>query len=404
MALGTTLQQLARGTLQIEEKPKGRIAAGIFSILAIAGLGALFTAVVVLPKVREEPEVIVEVIVPQVQAAPRMQKLNALKSFEKSFAMPRAGAFSRMMKASSKPIEVPGTFLEHYEAGERPLGFGDSVFGEGVGIGGRGAKDAGEEAAVAEEVKTGAALFGLGSMAKRIVYLLDFSAEAGSHRALIERELSQSIRELTPDIQFAVICYGAVPLRLGREKVDMSEDGSSCRISAEEGGKVYLKRDGRYVFRGLPTTRLAGVWSRSTPEAAKDVSQRLALQESMGGHDWYNAFTMAHNLEPKPEAIYFVVASGDGVPEKFREMSAYNRDQGKPAVQGILLGTVRGVREMHALSEASGGKTLVVVDTENLRSVPAATFLENPSNEMQALGEFDEWLEWEKERETRATK
>jgi len=395
MATGTTRQQLAKGTLQLEEKPKGRFLAFFLSLLILAGLGLLFTVIVIMPKTRDEPEVIVEVVVPEVQAAPQMQKLNALKSFEKSFSMPTQSAFSRMMKASSRPIQAPSALLEQYEIDDKPLGFGDADLG--------GELDD-EESIASSEVKSGTSFFGVRTTAKKIVYLVDLSDGAKPMRQQIEDELVRSIESLSAEVKYAVIGYGPVPWRVGRgtaqpKPTDVPQKNSY--VVTYQGGKaVYVKdpRTQRYVFNGLPTSRSAGKWSGWTPDAANAVKKELSGDLSLGGHNWFNALTMAHNLDPKPEAIYFVVASGAGVPVDFSRIAAYNRDQGNPAILGVLLETARGVRELHALSLSSGGQTRIVLEGGK-RTIPAQKFLENPSNEMRFLGEFDLWLQWEKERE-----
>jgi|GEM_PF-2302455 len=397
-------QQLAKGKLHVEEKPKGRFLAFAVTLIVMGLLALIFTLIVIMPKITQEPDVIVEVIAPEVQATPQMQKRNAMKGFEKSFTMPTQSAFARMMKASSKPIKAPSTLLDKLDLDlDAPAGLGDSD----------AKSDPDKPKKTPGELTSGASFFGIGTNAKRIVYVIDCSKGAADHRSLMARELERSINALPPDVQFAVICYGPVPWRLGQDAVpQLSKDKTTFTVSRRDDSRLVFEKTevmisgfkfNDFIFGRLPTSLAGGKWTRATPGIGAKVRKDLTDQPSLQGNFWESALYMAHNLKPSPEAIYFIVGGGRGVPRSVRQMRSYNRDHGRPAILGICMQTSRGIRELHGMSLASGGQTRIILDP-NGKSESAKNFLLNPGNHMRFLGEFDDWITWEKERKLRGVK
>lgn len=213
---------------------------------------------------------------------------------------------------------------------------GRSGFGSGIG-GGFG-----------DGMGGGTSFFGLKTLGRRIVYIVDFSASMkGTQDKLMRREFKKSIDALPLGAEVSLILFSGPAWQAGQSPNYVRKKWKQ--------GKNGWTRNG-----GLPQARWTRVDFRSK-EKLKDYIDDTALSY---GTDWKPGFQMAMALTPKPDAIYFMT---DGRPQVKNEssvvsmMNAWNKKNvRKVPVNAIAIKDPKIAKYMKALAEQSGGQYKIV--------------------------------------------
>ncbi len=194
-------------------------------------------------------------------------------------------------------------------------GLGDGLSGagagEGVGIG-EGAGAGGG----------GASFFGVEARGSRFVFIVDTSGSMhGERLALLQEQLVTSVQRLRESARFFIV-----------------EFNSTSRSLFED-----------------------TAWIEATPEAKRRTVARIMNLKADGTTRPTGAFTMAFNLRPRPDAIYFMTDgefTEDGVVEAVARM---NRFAIKVPIHGIALGHEASETDLRTMAEQSGGTFTLIV-------------------------------------------
>jgi hypothetical protein len=194
-------------------------------------------------------------------------------------------------------------------------GLGDGLAGagagEGVGIG-EGAGAGGG----------GASFFGVEARGSRFVFIVDTSGSMhGERLALLQEQLITSINRLRESARFFIV-----------------EFNSTSRSLFED-----------------------TAWVEATPEAKRRAVARIMNLKADGTTRPISAFTMAFNLRPRPDAIYFMTDgefTEDGVVQAVARM---NRFAIKVPIHGIALGREASETDLRTIAEQSGGTFTLIV-------------------------------------------
>ncbi len=348
----------------------GRVWAVVIAVAIHVVLGLVFMLVIVLPSAEDEPEVIVEVVVPQRRPAPELPKRNAIKQFNKTAAVSPPSPLTRMMMAEIDLLLPGREDLDMAGVGDLPMGFGEEEIGEEL------------RALGAEELKGGPRLFGLGTVAERVVILVDVTEGMSGFEGMVAGAVSNCLRELSPSVQYQIVLNGGQPGPV--RFIDSAVAGSGGKLAVRSGGKAYpyeAKRNpaGKpyYTYVGNKNEPPTAGWLRPTPRGIE--LQVAELRKQRAEHVWNRAFALqvAHQMKPPADVIYVISNSWGGDSKEIAELLKLNQQKGRPVVHGIVVGTGNGVGNLGKLAAATGGKTLVVYGPRG-EAVDGERFLAEP--------------------------
>lgn len=188
--------------------------------------------------------------------------------------------------------------------------------------GGSGTDD-GESLSLGGAAAGGASFFGVEASGSRIVYIVDVSGSMLHNGKIqsLQRELLASVASLPPGSEFVVIVFS---------------DAASTR-----------------ALGGSATWRDAGASGRA------DVETAVRALTPSGGTEPLDAFRLAFELDPKPEAVYFMT---DGqLPQRDAAMiigavKVMNQQSGPAApIHCIAFGSRDGASDLRRIARQSGG-------------------------------------------------
>jgi len=224
--------------------------------------------------------------------------------------------------------------------------------------------------------------FGSDVRAKRVVFVVDFSASMlGDKEELMRRELSKSVKALPSSVEFALIFFSG-PAWYAGQKVGRAQ------VLDKFVANVVTERDKRYVwyegwdekgrhsgsgktalyhFAEGPERLPPGRYMKASDTNIKNSLVIIEQTPLVFGTDWRWPLMMAMNMQPN--AIYFMTDGafgvGDGVTreEMVEGLLAYNRRHSNSKINTICMKVLTARGELEQLAKGSGGEfTLVQAD------------------------------------------
>ena len=275
------------------------------------------------------------------------QKIKKVQTqVEKKPAAP-SSAMARVIAANTtSPVAVP---VPEINVPEVSIEFGD---GEGFGAGWGSGDGFGSGG--------GGSFFGQKTSAERVLYIIDYSSSMKSQgrEPLMRKEMKKSLDSLVPGTKYQIVFFSG-PAWVAGNQVQHSKDRRGATIT-----------DGSKKFEW--TGKGAGGWE---PQGKKQVpewldltnlqlkkSQKIVKESKLSfGTSWKGPLEMAFDMDPLPQAIFFMT---DGVSGK-ESLDIAKKIGSRARTKGIIINTVslmepRAQEAMGTLAKKSGGQFTIV--------------------------------------------
>lgn len=193
--------------------------------------------------------------------------------------------------------------LSSLSGGGMSGGLGGSGSGSGFGKGGGAAGGVGMAGG-----GLGIKFFGLQTNAKRIAFLLDYSGSmSGEIRKVMERELAQALKKLSPDTQVLVIPWAGPAWLYNETAPQIMSKWKKVDPDDKEGYDNFAMVAGAHLD--------PPPWISTGPSKVEEIMKGIRSQvAAQGGTDWRQPFRYAMEASPPPDVIIFMT---DGqIPEK----------------------------------------------------------------------------------------
>jgi len=275
------------------------------------------------------------------------QKIKKVQTqVEKKPAAP-SSAMARVIAANTtSPVAIP---VPEINVPEVSIEFGD---GEGFGAGWGSGDGFGSGG--------GGSFFGQKTSAERVLYIIDYSSSMKSQgrEPLMRKEMKKSLDSLVPGTKYQIVFFSG-PAWVAGNQVQHSKDRRSATIT-----------DGAKKFEW--TGKGAGGWE---PQGKKQVpewldltnvqlkkSQKIVKESKLSfGTSWEGPLEMAFDMDPLPQAIFFMT---DGVSGK-ESLDIAKKIGSRARTKGVVINTValmepRAQEAMGTLAKRSGGQFTIV--------------------------------------------
>ncbi|MEM8953634.1 MAG: hypothetical protein AAGD22_05740 [Verrucomicrobiota bacterium] len=232
-----------------------------------------------------------------------------------------------------------------------PIGAGQD-FGLGMTFGAEGAGNV--------------SFFGSQASASKVVFVVDSSASMRSSgktgltkHELMKQELSKTIKQLSPGIQFQIIFFTGPSWFVGE---DYKEDRENWKRSPR-GNFWHYKDDTVESMR-------VGKYRNATPSTIRRTIKEIEETPIAGGTDWRVPLKMAMLMEP--DVIFFMTDGAVGKdpdrPPVVEDVLRFNKERSNAKINSICLMVPKAMDDMGAMSKATRGElTLVLEDGEAIR-------------------------------------
>ncbi|MCB1230010.1 MAG: hypothetical protein KDN19_07085 [Verrucomicrobiae bacterium] len=322
-----------------------------------------FLFVAVIPGIRDEPEIVAQVIAPTQTNQPQMEKKAVMKQVEQASAAMAASPIAKMLRANTAAkIAAP----EVTKVSDGPLGFGEGDFGSGFGFG--------------SGMGSGATFFGSRSAGKRFLFVLDHSASMrDSQVTLRNNELEKTLSSLSANVQYQVILFagGALFAQEGW-KYDNRGTGQRYNIIDPKGNKYpFFAKQGAFdwEFDGPDSRMPRERWLPATKSNVERTVEFVKGVEKFYGTDWGLALKMGQLMSPPPDVIFFM-SDGTGGNEPGPILD-FNRSHGRSKINTFAMQTSAGAKEFNEIAEGSGGEFVIVARDGKI--IKGRDYLRNPS-------------------------
>ncbi len=325
-------------------------------------LALVFLLVAIIPAVRDEPEIVAQVVAPSQSSQPKMEKKAVMKQVEQASSAAAASPIAKMMRANTAAkIAAP----EVTRVSDGPIGLGEGDFGSGFGSGGG--------------MGSGASFFGSRSTGRRFLFVLDHSASMrDSQVTLRDEELEKALKSLSPSVQYQVILFaGGCLFAVDGWKYDSGGRGNRYNVIDPKGNKYpFFAKNGAFDwdFDGpdskMPTER----WLPATSSNVKKTMGFLKKIDKFYGTDWELALKMGHLMKPPPDVIYFMSDGNSKI--DLDNIIRLNRANGSPKVNTFAMQTSAGAEDFNSIAEGTRGDFVIVV--KDGTTIKGRDYLRNP--------------------------
>ncbi|MEM8955082.1 MAG: hypothetical protein AAGD22_13100 [Verrucomicrobiota bacterium] len=245
--------------------------------------------------------------------------------------------------------------------------------------------------------------FGSQSAAQKVVFVVDASASMSSKVqgsnidkfALMQQELTKSVKQLPPGIDYQVIFFAGPCWYAGddvsREKE--TKDGNMGQL-VKAGKEEHFWFEGPYPKDRNPNGGTAlyhyeeededklpkAEWISSSKANIHKTTRHIEECPKIFGTDWRWPLRMAMNLEP--DVIYFMTDGAFGLrgEDVIGDLVTYNRRKSRAKVNTICLMELKAYEELQELADKTKGEfTLVLFDGTTLHGKEIDKWIkENP--------------------------
>lgn len=229
----------------------------------------------------------------------------------------------------------------------------------------------------------GASFFGQKSTAERFAFVIDYSLsmKAQNRVEIMKEELTRSIKDLTPGTQYQMIFFAGPAWVAGSEIADVR--GSRENSIKGPDGKTYLWSKGRPKGKRQKAEWLTvttsdgkiGADRRKAEQDAKDVIAKSLKHVKdtplVLGTRWDDALSMAIDMDPKPQVIYFMTDGSSGKSAMDTAKTIGNRAKThKITINCIAMMEPKAVEAMKELAKRASGKFTMVEKGGKVVEIP----------------------------------
>lgn len=320
-------------------------AASVGIALLVVALMMLILAFVLLPTLNRERPNIVAYAAPQSQDPEVRQKLRTRMQAKPS--APSMSSARTIVADVASPTAIPVPDVDVSEISP-DFGTGDD-FGQGWAEGTIDGMGGG-----------GTTFFRQQVTAQRFCYVIDYSLSMrGEQDGLMRDELTKSVKQLGPAVQFQLIFF-AGPAWVAGSEVKMQRGNKSAVVTHR--GRDYKWKSTGGAHNWEPVGRkLEPDWLQGGTSQMKKALDHVKETKLVWGTDWEDPLEMALAMEPAPQIIFFMTDGATG-----GDMVALAKKLGNRAKrQGTIINTVammqpKAESAMKELAKRTGGQFTIV--------------------------------------------
>ena len=342
------------------QKARATLSSLLISLLAVILVGIILFLVAIKSISFSQPDVVTYKATSPETNEIEQKKINP--ALQRKPSSPSSSMAKVIAANTTSPTAIP---VPEVEVPVESVDFGDGDdFGAGWGSGGGGAGGG------------GTTFFGQKSSADRIAFVIDYSLSMKNQKRvdIMKEELSKSLGDLTPGVQYQMIFF-AGPAWVAGSKIGDVRGAKDNKITGPD-GKTYLWAKGKpkgkrqkAEWLTVPTSDgKIGNARRKAVQDAKDVvatSLKYVKETPLVlGTRWDDALEMAMDMDPPPQVIYFMTdgSTGKSALDTAKKMGNRAKSRGI-TVNCVAMMEPKAVEAMGDLAKRAGGKfTMVLKD------------------------------------------
>lgn len=325
----------------------------LIAILVLA-LVMIILAFILLPAFNRETPPIVAYAAPNARDEPVQQK--TMSQMRAKPSAPSASAAKAIAANVAAPTAIPVPDVDISELSP-DFGIGDD-FGDGWAEGSIDGMGGG-----------GTTFFRQKVSAQRVCYVIDYSASMrGERDPLMRAELTKSVKQIGPGMQFQMIFF-AGPAWVAGSEVKMQQNKKA--VVTHQGRDYEWKTTGG-AHKWEPVGKeLTPDWLPGGGSKVAKALDHVKETKLVWGTDWEDALNMAMNMEPSPQIIFFMTDGATG-----GDMVKLAEDLGRRAKrQGTIINTVammqpKAEKAMKELAKRTGGQFTIVEKGGESKLIP----------------------------------
>lgn len=353
MSLHAQLSPEAQARLDAMKR-NATISSIVIALLTLVLIGMLLAFFFIAPIFKDTQVLVSYVTNTPAEEVPEVKKMST--SAKQKPSAPSSSSAKVIATSTPSNLAIP---VPEVDVAEPSIDFGSGDdFGDGWGNGdGSGMGGGG-----------GASFFNQKVVAKRVVYVIDYSLSMkGARDQLMRAEMKKSIENLSEGMQFQMIFF-AGPVWVAGQEVSQQ-------------GKQAVVKDGSRKYEWKSATDHHGwnpVGKKQTPEwlTVDDKTKREAAKQAREtplvlGTIWDHPLEMALSMEPKPDIIFFMTdgvagpKSGSIAKEMGRKASSKN-----VVINTVALMVPQAQEPLKELAKRSGGQFSIVKEGGKVEVVP----------------------------------
>ncbi len=347
------------------QKAQATLSSLIISILSIVLVGLILFLIAISSVNITQPDVIVYKANSRNDTETKPEQVNP--TLQRKPSSP-PNALARVVTSNSvSALAIP---VPDFDAPTQSVDFGDSGdFGGGWSSAGEGSDSEG-----------GTSFFGQKSEARRIAFVIDYSASMNGERVvLMKEELTKSLDQLQPGTDYQMIFFagpvwvaGSTVKFRGSEAKDgnivVAPDGTEYRWDADGGASSFSPKGIKQKATWLTVPNydnLLGAQRREAQSKGKKIlnKSKKIVEETplVYGTRWRYALEMALEMVPAPEVIYFMTdgSTGKEAQEVAEKVGRTGKSRGI-TINCIAMMEPRSHEAMKEMAKRTGGKFTVV--------------------------------------------
>lgn len=210
--------------------------------------------------------------------------------------------------------------------------------------------------------------------ATRVAYVIDFSGSMrGKREKLMRTELSKSVSQLSPMMQFQLIFFSG-PVWLAGDRVKMDPENKTGVVT--HGDTEYDwergKEPGSWVYKGK---KPRADWLPADANAIKEAVRHIEETPLQYGTHWVAPLEMALEMKPPPDVIFFMTdgASPGTTEQDIKRLGSKARARNtiintmammEPAAEGPMKDLARLCHGQFTIINENGSVKVVPMDPE----------------------------------------
>jgi hypothetical protein len=351
MSLHAQLSPEAQARLDAMKR-NSTISSIVIAMLTIVLMGLLLAFLFTSPMFKETPVIVTYNAATQPEEVPEIKKMST--STKQNPSAPSSSSAKVIATSTPTDLAIP---VPEVDVTEPSIDFGS---GDDFGDGWSSGDDSGTGG--------GASFFNQKVMAKRVVYVIDYSLSMrGVRDQLMRAEMKKSIENLSEGLQFQMIFFAGPVWVAGQE---VAQKGKEATV--KDGARKYEWKTNSDHHGWNPVgKKQTAEWLSVTNSTLRDAAKNVRETPLVLGTIWDHPLEMALAMDPQPDVIFFMTdgAAGKKSTDIAKEIGKKARSQ-KVVINTVALMVPQAREPLKELAKLTGGQFSIVQEGGKVEVVP----------------------------------
>lgn len=330
----------------LRQRRKSTIMSMVCSLLLCVVI-MLALALFLLSPIEKDSPTIVSYTQEGVEDAPEVEKPK-VRSRAKASA-PSMAMAPVMVSQNVSQVSIPTPEVEVTMPTES-FGTGDDM---GIGLG----MEWGDGGDFGEGGDT--SFFGRKMKAKRVAYVIDYSASMGGERdRLMREELTKSVAKLDPRMEYQLLFF-AGPVWVAGDTVAMNANKTA--VVESKGHKFEWETNGGAHGWDPKGKKQQPEWMKASSSNVKKSLDHIEKTKLVWGTIWDHPIDMALSMEPPPSLVFFMTDGQAGKTEEIVKELSIKARKNKTIINTIAMMQPKAEKDLRDLAENTGGEFSIVL-------------------------------------------